>query len=87
MSSRFGQQPAYDAVRWKFGSISKASVVLNLRYAHLLWSLAGRIVPSPDVRRRVSEALGTPVEECFTEEALSHEFNKRGRKPNLAVTE
>lgn len=75
MSSRYGPQPAREALREERWSISAAARRIGVEDSHLRHAVNGRTVPSPFVRESLSVLLNKSVEDLFTPEALAAEYN------------
>lgn len=74
MATRYGRQPARIIILEQGLFIRKVAEAINETDTHLYKALSGVIVPSPNVRKRLPELLGRPLEELFTPEALEREY-------------
>jgi transcriptional regulator with XRE-family HTH domain len=70
LPTRFGTQPGHQILVSQGRTISGVARVLRLHPAHLAQALQGRIRPNYEVRERLPDLLGVPLEELFTEDAL-----------------
>lgn len=81
MSTRFGLQPARQALARQRWSISAAAQEIEVPRTHLACALYGRTVPAPGVRTGLSILLGLPMEELFTADVLALSYDTtRGPK-------
>lgn len=68
--TRYGRQPAYDALTERGYTVAVASRVTGLAYHRLYHALRGGGRVPIDVRDRVARLLDQPVDELFTPDAL-----------------
>jgi transcriptional regulator with XRE-family HTH domain len=78
--TRFGQQPCRALLREKGWSILQAAQEIGVTYPQLHYAMNGTTRPRPDVRERLPELLGVPLEELFTPEALEP-YGQFGPRP------
>ncbi|MBM0258956.1 hypothetical protein [Micromonospora sp. 4G55] len=74
MPSRFGRQPAADALRRERWSIPLAARQIDVPENHLRTAVGGYNRPMPEVRERLPKLLGLPLEELFTPEVLARPY-------------
>jgi transcriptional regulator with XRE-family HTH domain len=70
IKTRFGSQPGHKTLLSQGRTVSASARVLGIAEAHLHGALSGRIRPSHEVREKLPEFLGVPLNELFTEDAL-----------------
>ena len=68
--TKFGTQPGHQILVSQGRTISGVARVLNIAQAHLHQALSGRVRPNHEVRRRLPDLLGVPLDELFNEDAL-----------------
>lgn len=79
--SRFGVQPARQALVDERWTQPRAAEQINVPPLHLRNAVNGHVPPSQVVRDRLPALLGKPLSELFTSEALAATFqNHRGRQ-------
>lgn len=83
---QFGDQPVRKVMRDQRWTTQLMSRKLGVTYSQLRWVIAGRTVPSGAIRNGLSRILDTPVEQLFTEDALSREYIARGPRPKAKVS-
>jgi transcriptional regulator with XRE-family HTH domain len=70
LPTKYGTQPAHQIVFAQGRTIAAVARILRISEVHLKLALSGRIRPNYEVRERLPEFLGVPLEELFTEDAL-----------------
>ena len=83
--SRFGIQPGHDVIVRQGRATAAVARCIEVVPIHLQRALTGVISPSWEVRERLPEFLGVPIEELFTKEALASEPSNH-RKPSRVVS-
>lgn len=79
--SRFGAQPARQALVDERWSQPKAAERINVPHLHLRGALNGHVPPSQVVRDRLPALLGRPLTELFTPDSLAATYTgPRGRR-------
>lgn len=87
MAGTRGPQPAKQLLRDKRINVTTAARTMDVHYGHLQSVLAGAAAPSPQLRERLPELLGVPLEECFTPELLAKTWTgPRDPRPVREIT-
>jgi hypothetical protein len=67
-NSRFGVQPIRGVVRRRHWNCKLIAYETGVGYSHLINAANGITAPSPELRSKLSEFLGLPVEKLFSTE-------------------
>ena len=78
-STRFGEQALRGVVRRRHWNLKLIAFETGVGYSHLLNAVNGVAAPSPELREKLSEFLGLPVEKLFSPEALAANTVRAGR--------
>lgn len=73
--SRFGVQPARQALTDERWTLRRAADQINVPLQHLRGAVNGHTAPSTPLRSRLPILLGRPLAELFTEDALAATYN------------
>jgi len=80
LDTRFGTQPAREILRARRLSIRDVAVALGVSPRHLYNALQGYITPRTEVRQKMPDLLGVPLEELFTPDVIALPFHYFGPK-------
>jgi transcriptional regulator with XRE-family HTH domain len=75
-NSRFGEQPIRGVIRRRHWNCRLIAYETGVSYSHLINAANGITAPSPQLRSKLSEFLGLPVEKLFSAEALAATYNE-----------
>lgn len=76
MRTNTGTQPGWQVLRDQARTIAGVARLIPVTPAHLKNALSGLTTPRPEVVERLPQILDVPLEQLFTEEALSRPFGK-----------
>jgi hypothetical protein len=77
---RFGEQPIRGVVRRRHWNLKLIAYETGVGYNHLLNAVNGVTAPSPQLREKLSEFLGLPVEKLFSADALAATYSEGGAR-------
>lgn len=75
--SRNNYQPAREVMYAQRWSAALLAEEIGVSYGHLRCVLAGTSALSPEVREKLPQILGTPLEELFSPELLARQYHGR----------
>jgi transcriptional regulator with XRE-family HTH domain len=75
-NTRFGEQPIRGVVRRRHWNLKLIAFESGVGYNHLLNAVNGVTAPSPQLREKLSEFLGLPVEKLFSTDALAATYSE-----------
>jgi transcriptional regulator with XRE-family HTH domain len=74
--TRFGEQPIRSIVRRRHWNLKLIAYETGVAYSHLINAANGITPPSPQLRKKLSEFLGLPVEKLFSTDALAATYSE-----------
>jgi transcriptional regulator with XRE-family HTH domain len=77
--TRFGTQAGHRILLIQGRTITGTARYLGVNQAHLYQALAGRCRPNAELRAKLPELLGVPLDELFTEDALRPPLERLSR--------
>lgn len=72
------EQPAKAILAARGMTIAGVARIIELKYNHVQLSLLGKIPPCPELRTRLAEFLGLPIEELFQPDLLAQTYTGPG---------
>jgi transcriptional regulator with XRE-family HTH domain len=75
-NTRFGEQPIRAIVRRRHWNLRLIAYETGVAYSHLLNAANGITPPSAELRSKLSEFLGLPVEKLFSTGALTATYSE-----------
>jgi transcriptional regulator with XRE-family HTH domain len=75
-NTRFGEQPIRSIVRRRHWNLKLIAYETGVAYGHLINAANGITPPSPQLRTKLSEFLGLPVEKLFSNDALAATYSE-----------
>jgi transcriptional regulator with XRE-family HTH domain len=70
----YGVQPSRSILLQQARTVAGVARLLQVSPQHLKNALSGLTPPRPEVRERLPEILGVPLEQLFTQSALTRQF-------------
>lgn len=82
-ASRYGRQPLGDKMHEQRWTITRLAKDHDFDALHLKYVVSGVVRPNMDIRERIPDILGVPLEDLFTAEALKPPNTGNPSHPHL----